>query len=412
VRILLLSTSMGMGGADQQLLSAAQLLRSRGHQVLLISLTPLGAMGLQARNRGVPTESLEMRRGFPDPRGLIRLHRLIRHWRPDIVHSHMFHANLMARALRLVGLASPALVSTIHSVREGGRVRMAAYRMTNGLVDQMTIVSEVAAQAFITTGVFPRDLLRVIPNGVDTERFRKVPAESRDSLRDTLNLGNAFVWLAVGRFEAPKDYPTMVHAFSTLRRQRPGSVLLLVGEGPLQAETEALAEQLTLSGAVRFLGVRNDVPELMRAADAYVMSSAWEGMPVVLLEAGAAGLPIVATAVGGNPEVVRNGESGLLVPPGDPAALAEAMLRLSAVPESQRRAMGARGQEHVRVQYGLERMVERWEDLYSEVMKKRGIRMPTTQRPAGLAEVTSGLPLEDAADRSGVEASGKSGGQR
>jgi glycosyltransferase involved in cell wall biosynthesis len=410
VRILLLSTSMGMGGADQQLLSAAQRLRSRGHQVLLISLTPLGAMGLQARNRGVPTESLEMRRGLPDPRGLLRLRRLIRDWRPDIVHSHMIHANLMARALRLLGLV-PALVSTIHSVREGGRLRMAAYKLTNGLVDQMTIVSEVAAQNFIGAGVFPRDLLRVIPNGVDTERFQNLAAASRASMRGTLSLGSAFVWIAVGRFEAPKDYPTMLRAFSTLHPQRPDSVLLLVGEGPLQTDTESLARELGLSGAVRFLGVRNDVPELMRAADAYVMSSAWEGMPVVLLEAGAAALPIVATAVGGNPEVVRNGESGLLVGPGDPAGLAEAMLRLSALPESQRRSMGIRGQEHVRAQYGLDRMVERWEDLYSEVLKRRGVQRPATQRPAGLAEV-SGLPLDAAVDGSGVEASGEIGGQR
>ena len=405
MRILLLSTSMGMGGADQQLLSAAQELRSRGHQVLLISLTPLGAMGLEARRRGVPTESLEMRRGFPDPRGLVRLGRLARTWRPDIVHSHMIHANLMGRALRLLGLV-PALVSTIHSVQEGGRARMAVYRLTNGLVDRMTIVSEAAANAFVSGGIIPRDLLRVIPNGVDTDRFRDVPADSRESLRRALTLGAGFVWIAVGRFEAPKDYPTMLRAFAAVRQRRPDAVLLLVGEGPLQGDTEALVRELNLTGAVRFLGVRNDVPELMRAADAYVMSSAWEGMPVVLLEAGAAALPIVATSVGGNPEVVCDRESGFLVPPGEPELLAEAMLRLCALSEAERRSMGNRGREHIRSQYGLGRMVERWEALYQEVLSgtrpSQGREGPDTAR--GMLELSG--------EGSAAEPARETGGQR
>ena len=130
VRILFLSTSMGLGGADQQLLSAAQVLRARGHEILIVSLTPLGPMGLEARASGLRTESLEMARGIPDPRGLYRLAKLARAWKPEVVHSHMVHANLMARALRLI-VPVPVLVSTIHNIYEGGPVWMAAYRLTN-----------------------------------------------------------------------------------------------------------------------------------------------------------------------------------------------------------------------------------------------------------------------------------------
>jgi glycosyltransferase involved in cell wall biosynthesis len=374
MRIVLLSTSMGMGGADKQLLSAAQELRSRGHQILLISLTSLGPMGLQARCLGIATESLEMRRGVPDPRGLVRLGRLVHAWKPDVVHSHMVHANLMARALRLF-VRIPALVSTIHSPDEGGRLKMAFYRSTHGLVDQMTIVSEAAANRFVTEGIVPRELLRVIPNGVDTERFRGVAAEARESLRQSLQLENEFVWIAVGRFEPPKDYPTMLRAFAWVGERRPDSVLLLVGQGSLQAETESLVRELGLDHRVRFLGIRNDVPELMSAGDGYLMSSAWEGMPVVLLEAAAAGLPIVATAVGGNHEVVCDKESGFLVPPRDPDALGDAMLRLIGRSETQRRSMGEWGREHVRAHYGLGRMVERWEDLYREVLARKGFEL-------------------------------------
>jgi glycosyltransferase involved in cell wall biosynthesis len=380
MKIFFLSTSMGMGGSDSQLLAAAQELRARGHEVLIVSLTPLGPMGLQARDAGIPTESLEMRRGVPDPRGLVRLIRLVRAWRPDVLHSHMVHANLMARVLRLF-VPIPALVSTIHNIYEGGRVRMAAYRLTNALVDHMTIVSQAAADRFVSDGIVPKKILTVVPNGVDTDRFRTVPARARESLRDSMGLEREFVWLAVGRFEVAKDYPNMLRAFATVHQRHPRVVLLLVGRGTLQAESEALAQALGLEGAVRFLGVRQDVPELMSAADAYVLSSAWEGMPMVLLEAAAAGLPIVSTVVGGNDEVVRDQESGFLVPPRDPDGLGMAMVRLMELPDADRRSMGERGREHVRAHYGLSRVVERWEDLYREILARKGFALVSPLSP-------------------------------
>jgi len=371
VRILFLSTSMGMGGADQQLLSAARELRARGHDIMIVSLTALGAMGIEAQAEGFRAESLGMARGVPDPRGLLRLVRLVRAWRPDVIHSHMVHANLLARALRVMAPV-PALVSTIHNITEGGALLMAGYRASNALVDHMTIISQAAADRFIRDRIVPRRLLTVIPNGVDPRQFARVAPEARDALRRSLALGDEFAWLAVGRFELAKDYPTMLRAFATVRERHPGALLLLVGEGALQAESEALARTLGLAPAVRFLGVRRDVPQVMRAADGYVMSSAWEGMPMVLLEAAAAGLPIVTSDVGGTGEVVADGSTGFLAPPRDPAALAAAMTRLMALPESERRAMGERGRERVVSRYSLVRVVERWEALYREVLERKG----------------------------------------
>lgn len=371
MKILLLSTSMGMGGADQQLLSAALGLRQRGHDVRIVSLTSLGEMGQRARAAGLSTESLEMRRGFADPRGLVRLVRLVRTWRPSVLHSHMLHANLMARACRLFA-SVPAVVSTIHNIYEGGRLRMLGYRLSNGLVDHVTIISQTAADRFIRDRIVPAALLEVIPNGVDTERYREVPAGTRERLRRSLGLDGEFAWLAVGRFEQAKDYPTMLRAFARVHAAHPAAVLLLVGRGSLQADTQSLAASLGLDGRVRFVGTREDVPEFMTVADGYVMSSAWEGMPMVLLEAAAAGLPIVATMVGGNPEVVRDGTTGFLVPPRDDEALAGAMLRLMTLPEEERRAMGGRGREEVGQHYGLARVVDRYEAVYREVLRRRG----------------------------------------
>jgi glycosyltransferase involved in cell wall biosynthesis len=389
MRVLFLSTSMGMGGADKQLLTAAQQMRARGYQVLIVSLTPLGPMGLEARSLGIPTESLEMRRGVADPRGLLRLVRLVRHWKPDVLHSHMVHANIMARALRLF-VRVPVLVSTIHSISDGGRLRMAAYRLTNRLVDQMTIVSEAAAERFLREGIVPPSLLRVIPNGIDTDRFQQVPPGTRDSLRRSLGLGQEFIWLAVGRFVPAKDYPNLLHAFAQVCERIPEVVLLLVGRGALQRETEDLGQSLGLGSRVRFLGLRQDVPELMSASDGYVLSSAWEGMPIVLLEAAAAALPIVATAVGGNQEVVRDGETGFLVPPRDHEALARAMLQLVGMSQVNRRSMGRRGLEHVQTHYGLNRVVDRWEAVYREVLARKGLTLAAPSTLVGSSEVAGG----------------------
>jgi glycosyltransferase involved in cell wall biosynthesis len=362
---------MGMGGADKQLLSAAVEMRRRGHEILLVSLTPLGPMGLEARRLGVSTESLEMRRGWPDPRGLMRLARLVRSWRPDVLHSHLVHANLMARVLR-VFVRFPALVSTIHSVHEGGPLLMTAYRLTNGMVDRMTIVSKAAAEGFVASGTIPRELLRVIPNGVDVDRFRNVSPVARQAVRESLGLGSQFIWLAVGRLEPAKDYPNMLRSFARVRMRYPDTVLLLAGRRLPEAETDELVGALDSAQNVHLLGVRQDIPELMSAADGYVLSSAWEGMPVVLLEAAAAGLPIVATSVGGTAEVVCNEESGWLVPPRNAEALADAMLRLMELPEAARRSMGERGREHVRMNYGLGRVVGGWEATYREVLARNG----------------------------------------
>jgi glycosyltransferase involved in cell wall biosynthesis len=365
MRIFMLSTSMGMGGADQQILILARAMRARGHQVRIVALAPLGPMGLEARSEGIPIESLELRRSVGDIPRIFGLARMVRAWKPDVLHSHMVHANLLARALRPIARV-PALVSTIHSIYEGGRLRMAASRLTSGLVDRFTIISRLAAERYVSIGAVPARRLQVVPNAVDTDRFRKLP-QARASIRKELGLGEEFLWIAVGRFEEAKDYPTMIAGFARLAATRPGSRLLLVGKGSLRGDVEQGVQANGLQDQVRFLGVRRDVPELMSAADGYLLSSAWEGMPVVLLEAAAAELPVVATRVGGVAEVVEDGTTGVLVPPGDPAALAAAMERIERLPLEARAAMGAGGRALVEQRYGTTRVMEMWERLYSEV---------------------------------------------
>lgn len=213
-----------------------------------------------------------------------------------------------------------------------------------------------------------------MPNGVDTGRFAPRP-EDRQAKRREMGINNSeFVWLAVGRIEAPKDYPTMLYAFQKVCLNRPEARLVVVGKGELESQIRELTVELGLQSCVRFLGLRTDIPELLNAADAYVMSSAWEGMPMVLLEAHASGLPVVATDVGANRDVVQEGVSGFLVPARNPDALAAAMLRMMELPEEERRQMGLAGRQWVEDNYSLERIVDRWESLYFKLLSAKRVK--------------------------------------
>ena len=287
------------------------------------------------------------------------------------MHNHMVHANLLARVARIF-YRIPVLISTAHNIDEGGRWREIAYRLTDSLADLTTNVSQAAVERYIRVGAAPKDKIIFVPNGIDTSRF-KPDRDTGWRLRNELGIDNYFVWLAVGRFEAAKDYPNMLQAFKMVVDKKQDTLLLLAGQGSLLEETRKLANELDLEDKVRFLGVRHDVPDLMNAADAYVMSSAREGMPMVLLEASACGLPVVATDVGGNSEVVLSGTTGYIVPPRNPEALALGMEKMMALPHEERCEMGKAGRAHIEANYSLDRVVDQWENLYKELLQKKGL---------------------------------------
>lgn len=353
-------------------------LKARGWEVLVVSLMLPQAYIEELEAAGILVRSLGVRRKLPDPRPILQLTRLIQQWRPHIVHSHMVHANLIARLVRLLSPV-PVLICTAHNISEkgrhgSGRWREILYRLTDPFCDLTTQVSQAGLERYVQIKAVPRHKIRYIPNGVDTERFKPNP-EARERIRQGIGLSKTFIWLAVGRFDPQKDYPTMLKAFAKVAEERPETVLLIAGDGPLRPATEELAQQLGVAEKVRFLSIRRDVPELMNAADAYVMSSTWEGMPMVLLEASATELSIVATDVGGNEEVVLDGNTGFLVPPNDPEALAQAMLRLMNLPEEERLRMGKLARQHIEAHYSLDRVVDQWEALYRELLAKKGIRV-------------------------------------
>jgi glycosyltransferase involved in cell wall biosynthesis len=213
----------------------------------------------------------------------------------------------------------------------------------------------------------------MVPNGVDIETFSS-NMENRATLRANMGIGTQFVWLAVGRFDTPKDYPNLLTALSRLKNRN--HILLVAGDGPLRESTEKFAAGLGISEQVRFLGIRRDIAQLMASADAYVMSSAWEGLPMVLLEAAASALPIVTTAVGGNNEIVSEGLNGFLVPAINSGALADAMQRMENMPAELRLSMGNSGRDHVAKHFSLSAVVDQWEEIYHSLLQRKSVQAP------------------------------------
>src|SRR4051795_3766592 len=201
--ILLLITTLTFGGAETQMVRLATELKSAGWDVSVACMMAPTAYTSILERAHIPVFSLDMPRGVPDPRGLLRLARLIRRLKPDVLHAHMVHANLLGRITRLIAHV-PVVISTVHNLREtsekGGPTwyKERLYRITDFLADRTTIIAQSAFERYVQVGAVPRSKLEMIPNGVDTIRFRP-SSQLRSESRAKLSVGSNFVWVAIGR---------------------------------------------------------------------------------------------------------------------------------------------------------------------------------------------------------------------
>ena len=362
---LLIPTLDRIGGAERQVILIAKGLKRRGWNVSVIALSGTGAAAAaDLTASGVAFLSLKMRKGLTDPRGWIRFNHWLRHSSPDVVHAHLPHAAWLARWSRL---AAPVrvLIDTLHSSHTGSLGRRVGYRLSGRLPDQVTAVSRAVADAHLAASMAQE--IRVLPNGVDTEVWRPDPAV-RASLRRELSLDQEFLWFAAGRLDPVKDYPTLLAALAQLP---PSCRLAIAGAGPGEQELRQQSTALGLESRVRFLGFEPNVLRWMQAADGFVLSSRWEGLPMALLEGASCELPAVATDVPGTREVIVEGQTGCLAPPAHPAALSECMERIMRTPAEERRTMGKQARRHVLDNFSLESVLDRWHALYRQLLQER-----------------------------------------
>jgi glycosyltransferase involved in cell wall biosynthesis len=313
-------TDLDPGGAECALVHIVTRLNRDEWSPHVFCLSGEGKLAGELRDAGVPVVCLGICRRWPFP-AAFKLARELRRIRPAVLQTFLHHANIIGRwAGRRAG--TPVIVSGVRVAERRSRFRLWLDRRTANWVDRHVCVSEGVADFSIQTGGLPRDKVVVIPNGVDFDRFAN--AKPADLAEFGLPPGHRSI-LSVGRLDPQKGVMVLLDAFTAVARELPDVHLILVGEGPLRPEIERFVSSHALADRVHLAGFRDDVPSLMKAGDCFVLASLWEGMPNVLLEALAAGLPVVGTAVEGVAELLADGERGRIVPPNDAGALSRAL---------------------------------------------------------------------------------------
>lgn len=363
-RLLSLITSLSTGGAEVLVESLTPLFELEA-DTLSVSLRPMGDVGRRMRDAGLQVASCDMGLKY-DVRGLARLWRLVARFRPDVIHSHLVHANLLGR---LVSTAAgiPAEVSSIHNERFDRRWEYRALRATDPLTSFDVCIGREVAVAMLDAGVVDGRKLRVIPNGVDAGRFRPGRGSRPAAWRAWAFPSDRSVFGFVGRLEPQKDISNLIAAARLLRARGAPVGFVVVGDGSLRRALEVEAVSSGVDDMVRFVGNLEAVPQVLRSLDAFVLPSAWEGLPLAVLEAMATGLPVVATRVGSVSDLVGEGIGGFLVPPRDARALADAVMTLSAQPGTMRR-MGRRNRRVVEERHSLEANAWALLALYREAL--------------------------------------------
>jgi len=365
IRLLLLITGLGLGGAEKAIATLATGLPRDRYTVRVACLLDPGPYAARIERTGIPVHALGLRRVWDTPLALFRLRRLLAEYKIDVLHAFLFHANLLGRFAGWFA-GTPVRISGVR-VCEVRRRHLLLDRWTQGLVHAETCVSENVLRFTRDQARITESKLVAIPNGV------LLPApdpETRGHVRAAERVPpDVPVLLCLGRLD-PQKAPLDLVAAAVALGPRPFR-LWLAGGGPEEAAVRAAIARAGVGERVRLLGVREDVGDLLSAADVLALSSRWEGLPNAVLEAMAAGLPVVATNVGGTPELVVEGETGYLVPPADPGAMAERLSRLLD-DAGLRRRMGAAARARVAAEFTVERFVARHEALYERLAREHG----------------------------------------
>ena len=370
--LVYLITGLGPGGAEMMLYRLLERLdpdRFRPAVVTLLNIP--GPLQKKIENLGIEVHNLGVRSKY-DLCAFFRLYRLIKSLSPDILHTQLFAADILGRITGRM-LKVPVVISSIRNIYYGEAGRNLLIRWTEKYTDRTTFVSKAAAERFRELRVVPEEKQQVIYNGLDPGRFYSgLSDEQKQQKRKELGLpADDFLMLAVGSLTRQKGYFDLFSALHNLQDSAGSFKLVVVGSGPLEQELQKEAGKLGLGDKVIFWGRSDDVPAMMAAADALVLSSHWEGLPGVVLEAMASELPVVATAVGGTPELVKEGVTGHLVPAGSAEKLAEAMEQVLSMNHDEQQKMGRAGRSRVEEHFHLKQMVENYEGLYNDCLREK-----------------------------------------
>lgn len=361
--------SLRPGGLERVVLQLVEKVDRRRFEPIVVALEEPGDLAGELARWNVPLHVFPRQTGL-DQQALANLVKLFEDQRIAIVHTHNpsphLYGSLAAAIVRQRGPLRPMVVHTKHGRNHPrDKRRVLVNRLATVFSDRIVAVSEDARQVALEVEKVDPHRLVVIRNGVETHRV--CLGDGLDKRRAWGIPERAFHVGCVARLSPEKDHATLIAAFAMLRKRLPEARLTLVGDGKLRSTLEDLARRLDVAEVVKFVGYTDEVAEVLPSFDVFALASRTEGTSLTLLEAAAAGLPIVATRVGGNAEIVMDGESGVLVPDGQPEALAEALFAVAQ--REDRREMGLRGREEVARRYELAKMVAAYDTLYEEVLR-------------------------------------------
>ncbi|ULA68693.1 MAG: putative enzyme [Nitrospira sp.] len=365
MNILIAESSMAVGGQELAVLLHAERLAARGHRIRLV-LEPRSPIMAMAKERGLPVEPFVMRQ-WRLPLSLLAFRRLIRRERPDIVHVNSSRDSWIAALSTRVLDPRPKVIRTRH-ISAPLNKNATTHLLYRRLFDMVIVTGgERNRQDLIHRDGLSPDRVASFPIGLDVEQFS--PAPPQRDIRAELGIPSGH--LLVGMISYLRDYKGhryLVEAAAKVLKQHPATAFLIVGEGPEEQNIRAQIERLGLTTDIRMLGFRDDLLDVFRSLNLFVIPTV-EGdtIPQVLMQALAIGLPVVSTTTGSIPDVVADEESGFLVPPRDPDALADGIIRLLKDPEL-RAAMGKCGRHTVEQSYSIDRMVDELERVYRKVL--------------------------------------------
>jgi glycosyltransferase involved in cell wall biosynthesis len=368
ILVLQLIASLPVGGAEDLVAAMVTGLDTARFRVQAATMGPPGVVGQELIRAGHPVLSLDLDiRRTPFRRIVAQVRKLIKEVRPDILHTHLYHPNLYGR-LSSLGLGLKGVVASVHNSYTRVKFHRCLWNFfLSGVTDKVLVSSPRVWQDVRTWDRVPAAKLEMFPYGIRLEGLD----EGLDPAQARAELGvGGFVLGVVGRLEEQKGQRFLVAALPELAREIPDLRVLVVGAGRLDEALRRQVEALGVGPMVHFLGTRRDLPRLFRAMDLFVQPSSWEGLPLTLLMAMGAGLPVVGTRVSGITEVIADGTNGRLVPPGDPQALAGAILELYRRPERRRR-MGQAARQTVRRDHSQAAMLRRLEGIYLSIMEKK-----------------------------------------
>lgn len=385
-KILHVKGSGGFGGDCVLMLELGRAAQEQGFDVDVLAVDSRFQQLIRDEGLGLVDLDVIRREIRPlwDLRGLMRLTAFLAKSPYSIVHTHTSKPGVVGTlAARRAGI--PAVIHTVHLFpfhEESGRLATAAYvaatRLAARWCDRLVTVSDYQRDWALRLGIGRPEQIVSIPNGVPDERAR--PVRSRDEIRAEIGIGDAFMVLSTGRLAEQKGLEYLIRATAGLRWELPDLKIVLAGAGPLEAKLSKLVSDLGLEDTVLLLGFRADVGDLLAACDLVVLPSLWEGLSISLLEAMAAGKAVVTTTLGSNREVTDDGRTAVLVPPKDPASLADAIRTLVHDP-AQLEELGRRGLEMQRERYTMRRMIDAYSDEYERLLRQKALQSPPRRVP-------------------------------